>query len=112
VVTVGVGVFAVGIVVGVEEEDDDDTGGGGGGGGGGGTVEFNDASILFVDATVRTGDVVDILSLDIVGDDGTTVPLTMETDVLSGIVVVEIASEFDDGEGICSIIVGGGGSSS
>jgi hypothetical protein len=49
------------------------------------------------------------LSLDVVGDDDIPIPLTMEADVLSDVVVVGIASELDDGEGGCSTATGGGG---
>ncbi len=90
--------MAVAIVV-VNEED----------GGGGGTVEFNEVSILLVDTAVGVDDVVDRLSLDVVGDDDPPVPLIMATEVLSDVVVVGIASEFDVGEGSGSATTGGGG---
>jgi hypothetical protein len=102
---VELGVFAVGIVVVVAVEED-------GGGGGGGIVEFNEASILFIDIAAGAGDVAEIVSLDIVGGDDAPVPLTTETDVLSDFVVVDIASEFDDGESGCSTTGGGGGGGS
>ncbi len=91
--------MAVAIVV-VNEED----------GGGGGTVEFNEVSILLVDTAVGVDDVVDRLSLDVVGDDDPPVPLIMATEVLSDVVVVVgIASEFDVGEESGSTTTGGGG---
>jgi len=101
VATAVVGVFAVGIVI--DAEDDD-------GGGGGGIVEFKETSILFVDTTLGTGDVAEILSLGVVGGDDTPVPLTVKTDVLSDF-IVGIASEFDDGDSGCSTISGSGGGS-
>jgi hypothetical protein len=79
-------------------------------------VEFNEASVLFVNTPVRGDDVADALSFNVVGDDDASVPLTMETDVLSAVVVFVfgIASVSVDCEGGCSSTIGsgGGGSSS
>jgi hypothetical protein len=77
-------------------------------------VEFNEASVLFVNTPVEGDDVADGLSFNVVGDDDASVPLTMGTDVLSDVVVfvVGIVSVSVDCEGGCSSIIGGGGGSS
>lgn len=64
-------------------------------------------------APVVGDDVSDGCSLDVGGDEDDPVPLIEGTDVLSNVAAtVGIASEFVLGEGICSTIGVGGGSSS
>lgn len=77
-----------------------------GGGGGGGIVE---PSFVLEPNEFGGGDVVDRLSVDVVGEETDPVPLVAVMDGLSAVVVVCNVSVFKGGDRAFSSMTGGGG---